>query len=198
MMCRSPYELNFLVSAYSLFYALGGVLFFTVPDKIGRLPSFKIFSTMNLLAQILTILTPVYWLKLTGYIVLGFSQLKSTLSYVYLFEFMHSRDKPFACSCINAMDALTPAIAGAFFLFVDLDVFPLYVTVVSISTVAYLTIMILNLETPMWLLHNGKTKEAISVFNYIAWFNGVEHRVPEEAQFIEAKGAETQSASNQP
>ena len=100
--------------------------------------------------------------------------MKSSLCYVYLFEFIHSRDKAFACSCVNILDALTPAIAGTFFLLIDLDVFPLYVIIVTTSTTAYLMIMILNLETPMWLLHNGKTQEAINVLNYIAWFNGVE------------------------
>ena len=94
---------------------------------------------------------------------------------------MHSRDKPFACSCINSLDALTPAIAGVFFLFVELDVTLLYVIIVSISCVAYLSILILNLETPMWLLHNGKTKEAIAVLNYMSWFNGSEYRIPEDA-----------------
>ena len=107
--------------------------------------------------------------------------MKSTLSYVYLFEFSHSRDKPFGCSCINSMDALTTAIAGTFFLSVDLDVYPLYVTIGIMNIVAYLTILVLNLETPMWLLHNGKTKEAIDVLNYVAWFNGAENRIPEDA-----------------
>ena len=71
LMCRTQYELNFLLTLYSLAYALGGVFFFTIPDKIGRLPSFKTFSTMNLVAQILITLTPVYWIKLTAYFVLG-------------------------------------------------------------------------------------------------------------------------------
>ena len=141
---------------------------------------------MSLLAQIVVTLVPVYWFKLVAYLVFGFTQMKSSLSYVYLFEFVHSRDKSFACSCINILDALSPAIAGGFFLFIALDVYPLYIGTVISSATAYLIILFFNLETPMWLLHNGKTKEAISVLNYIAWFNGVEYRVPNDAAFIEA------------
>ena len=81
--------------------------------------------------------------------------MKSSLCYVYLFELLHSRDKAFACSSINFLDALTPAIAGAFFLFIDLDVYPLYMFTVTLSTLAYLTVMFINMETPMWLLLNG-------------------------------------------
>ena len=171
---------------YSICYSLGGVFFFTIPDKVGRLPSFKLFSTMSLLAQIIITLVPVFWFKLIAYLVFGFSQMKSSLCYVYLFEFVHSRDKSFACSCINILDALTPAIAGIWFLLIDLDVYPLYIGIVFVCFLAYLTILLLNLETPMWLLHNGKTKEAIDVLNYIAWFNGVDYRVPPDAYFIES------------
>ena len=36
------------------------------------------------------------------------------------------------------------------------------------------------------MLHNGRTKEAIDTLNYIAWFNGVEGRIPEDSVFLEA------------
>ena len=81
--------------------------------------------------------------------------MKSTICYVYLFELLHSSDKAFACSCINTLDALTPAIAGFFFLFIELDVYPLYVISITTATVAYLVVMLVNMETPMWLLLNG-------------------------------------------
>ena len=139
------------------------------------------------MAQLCIALVPVFWIKVLAYMVLGFSQMKSSLCYVYIFEMLHSRDKAFSCSCINFYDALTPAIAGMFFLFIELDVYPLYAITVTTSTLAYLFVMVLNLETPMWLLLNGKTGEAIKVLNFIAWFNGVEHRVPEDTIFIEVE-----------
>ena len=103
-------------------WSIGGVLFFTLPDKIGRLPSFKIFSTMSLIAQLLITFMPSFWFKLVGYSLLGFSYIKSSLCYVYLFEFIHSRDKTFACSVVNFLDALSLAFSGLFFIFVMLDI----------------------------------------------------------------------------
>ena len=40
-------------------------------------------------------------------------------------------------------------------------------------------------ESPRWLFINkgNKSKEAINVLNYIAWFNGSQNRVPENAMF---------------
>ena len=130
---------------------------------------------------------PFYWFKMIGFVLFGFSSLKNSLSYVYLFEFMHSKDKSFACSCINFADVSGAAIAGCFFLFVKKDWFPLYVGVVTVTTVAYLVILIIHLESPKWLLHQNRTDEAITVLNYIAWFNGSDHRVHASTKFIEAK-----------
>ena len=63
----------------------------------------------------------------------------------------------------------------------------MYVATVTISTMAYLTIMLINLETPMWLLLNGRKSEAIEILNRIAKFNGVDYRVPENTTFIEVE-----------
>ena len=41
-------------------------------------------------------------------------------------------------------------------------------------------------ESPKWLLLQGKTKEAIDVLNYIAWFNRSKNRIPTNAKFVEA------------
>ena len=120
--------------------------------------------------------------------------MKSSLCYVYLFELLHSKDKAFACSCINALDALTPAIAGLFFMFIELDVFPLYVLTITGSTIAFLTVIFANMETPMWLLLNGQSAKAIRMFNRIAWFNGVDYRIPDDTEFIEAKQSQIAKA----
>ena len=112
--------------------------------------------------------------------------IKYVLSMVSACEFVHSRDKSFVCSVLNYYDALTPAISGIFFILVKQDIFPLYLLLVASSIVALLTILILNLETPRWLLHNGRTSEAIDTLNYIAWFNGVEGRIPQDSVFLEA------------
>ena len=100
-----------------------------------------------------------------GFMLLGFTSLKNGLSYVYLFDFMHSKDKSFACSCINFADVSGSAIAGCFFLFIKRDWFPLYVGTIVVTTAAYLLILIMNVESPKWLLHQGRKGEAILVLN---------------------------------
>ena len=56
---------------------------------------------------------------------------------------------------------------------------------VFVGTLSYITVIILNLETPKWLLYQGRTKDAIRILNYIAWFNGVDYRVPKNTCFVE-------------
>ena len=185
-MCGSPYRTNLLVVVYGAAYALGGMLFYHIPDQIGRLPSFKMFSTPSLVSQLIVLFVPFYWGKLFGFFLFGLTSTKNSLSYVYLFEFMHSRDKSFACSCINFADVAGSAVAGCFWLFIQKDWFPLYVGTVAVSTLAYFCVLAMSLESPKWLLLQGRTEEAIVVLNYIAWFNGVESRIAPETKFIEA------------
>ena len=50
MMCMSESKINLLVSIYFIMLAVGGLLFFPVPDMIGRKKTHYIFSTINLAA----------------------------------------------------------------------------------------------------------------------------------------------------
>ena len=115
---------------------------------------------------------------MAGFFLFGLSSLKNSLAYIYLFEFMHSKDKSFACSCINFVDVSGTAIAGLFFLLIKKDWYPLYVCTVTVTTIAFMVVLIIYLESPKWLLYEGRTTEAISVLNDVAWFNGNEHRIP--------------------
>ena len=186
-MCGSMSRTNLLVVVYGASYALGGILFYHIPDQVGRLPSFRMFSTPSLISQLIVLFVPSYWGKLFGFLLFGLTSTKNSLSYVYLFEFMHSRDKSFACSCINFADVAGSAVAGCFWLFVERDWFPLFFGTVAVSALAYTVVLIVSLESPKWLLMRGRTDEAIKVLNYIAWFNGVEHRVEPGTKFIEAQ-----------
>ena len=47
----------------------------------------------------------------------------------------------------------------------------LFGTVLSI--ISYVVCLLIIPESPSWLLINGRTQEAIAVFNYIGRFNGV-------------------------
>ena len=108
-------------------------------------------------STLVILLIPYYVPKMIAFGLFGLSMIKYVLSMVSACEFVHSRDKSFVCSVLNYYDALTPAISGIFFILVKHDIFPLYFILVASSVVALLTILIFNLETPRWLLHNGRT-----------------------------------------
>ena len=185
-MCAGQNQINLLLTAYSLSFALGGISFYHIPDQVGRLKSLHMFNTPNLISQLVILFIPSYWAKMFGFFLFGLTSTKSSLSYVYLNEFMNSRDKAFASSCINFVDVTGTAVAGLFWLYVERDCHSLFVGTVAITIIGYCFLVIVNAESPRWLLLNGRTVEAIRVLNYIAWFNGVENRVKEETKFIEA------------
>ena len=49
-MCGGKHLTNLLVTVYGISFALGGILFYHIPDQVGRLASFKMFNTPNLLS----------------------------------------------------------------------------------------------------------------------------------------------------
>ena len=49
MMCTPESTINLLVSIYFIMLAVGGILFFPVPDRIGRKKTHYVFSTLNLI-----------------------------------------------------------------------------------------------------------------------------------------------------
>ena len=148
---------NLLVTVYGISFALGGILFYHIPDQVGRLASFKLFNTPNLVSQLVILFVPSYWAKVFGFFLFGFTSTKTSLSYVYLNEFMHSRDKSFASSCINFVDVAGSAVAGCFWLFVERDWHSLYVGIVSITTMGYIFVLYVSAESPRWLLLQGRT-----------------------------------------
>ena len=82
-------------------------------------------------------------------------------------------------------DALTPIWACLFFMYVEPDIYYHFGIILVIQFVALVVLLGLRIETPRWFLLNGRREEAIQMLNFIAWFNGVEDRLPENTQFIE-------------
>lgn len=117
-MCRNQIELTFILSIYSACYVIGGLIFFHAPEKLGRLVTFKLTAVLVISSTLTILLIPYYYAKMIAYGLFGLSMIKFPLAMVSACEFVHSRDKAFVCSVLNYYDALTPAIAGLFFLFV--------------------------------------------------------------------------------
>ena len=129
--------------------------------------------------------SPYFYYKVAGYAVYGLTQTKNITCNVYAVELVHSRDKAFICSWINMWDALTPLWACVFFIFVEPDCYYHFGIIVAIQFVGLVILLGLRIETPRWLLVNGRRDEAIAMLNFIAWFNGAEDRIPADTKFIE-------------
>ena len=104
LMCSSDSQINMLFSVYFIMLAVGGLLFFAVPDRLGRRKTHYIFSTINLVGQLTALFIPIYWVKVLAMGILGVTMVKNSLCYVWLFEYMLKRHKSSACSFINLVD----------------------------------------------------------------------------------------------
>ena len=82
-------------------------------------------------------------------------------------------------------DALTPMWACLFFIFVQPDAYYHFGLIVAMKFAALIILLGLQIETPRWLLMNGRKEEAIRMLNFIAWFNGVDERLHADTKFIE-------------
>ena len=71
-------------------------------------------------------------------------------------------------------DGLSPMWAGLFFLLVEKDIYYHFGIIVIIQFLSFILLICLNLETPRWLLLNGRREDAIKTLNFIAWFNGAD------------------------
>ena len=50
-------------------------------------------------------------------------------------------------------------------------------------------------DSPRWLLITDKEKKGIDAINFIAWFNGSDYKVPEDATFQETLDAQKAAIS---
>lgn len=122
------------------------------------------------------------FVKTLGMFMQGVLHLRITLSYTNMYELVREGDKPFCAQLINIADTMAMAMTGLILMLTRNGVaFIQYMHI--ISTVFVLLYFLVIPESPRWLLINGKLKEGIDALNYIAKFNGSNHRIPQTAEF---------------
>jgi len=189
MVCMPSSQISRIIAVYFIGFALGGLLF-PLPDKYGRRFSLIFGLTTNLACQYGIVFSSNYWVRTACFGGIGLFQIKNSVSYVWLFECVYSKQKPLACTCINSFDALPMLVTCIYFAFISKHWFPLELVALLVGTAALIIVVFAMPESPRWLLLNGKTKEAIKNLNYIAWFNSSTQRIPENAQFVEDLNAQ--------
>jgi hypothetical protein len=123
---------------------------------------------------------------MAAFAIMGFSQLKNSVCYTWLFTLVHSRDKQSVCSFVNAFDSLTLFITCSYFVLLSREWFYLYFTMTLLGTVSYLIIVLFVPESPKWLLLHKKPHDAVDSFNFISKINCSKFFLDMETVFVES------------
>ena len=100
----------------------------------------------------------------------GFSQIKNSVSYVWLSECTSKEYKSRAFTIINMFDAMPMIVTCFYFMFISKNWVHLSLFFCALSYVALLVAFICP-ESPRWLLVSGKSQKAIAELNKIGMMN---------------------------
>mmetsp|Transcript_1707 Transcript_1707/g.2367 ORF Transcript_1707/g.2367 Transcript_1707/m.2367 type:complete len:209 (+) Transcript_1707:277-903(+) len=181
--CMGPQLIGFMVTMYFAGYALNGV-FSIMPDQIGRKKTTLYLMIINCLAQTVLLLVPNFWARSAMFFILGLTQIKIGVSYVWLSECVGNAYKSTAFTIINVFEGLTLAVVGLYYLFISRDWYYLCLFMLLISILATMLTPLCP-ESPRWHLTCGNRAEAINELNRMASLNIRLQRISESAIFVE-------------
>lgn len=187
LVCQTAQTIGFLVIAYSIGYG-AGVVFYRLPDIIGRKKAMIFSSFLTLIGMNLIIFTTSFSLRTFGFFLMGFAQIRVAVSYVWASEMVPLPKKSITFTVINTYDIVTVSLTCAYFAYISKDWYTLNLYMLCISYAGFFGLFLAP-ESPRWLLLNGQTRRAISVLNTIGRLNGSPHRIPLDAEFIEDPSA---------
>jgi len=130
------------------------------------------------------ICVPNFWIRFAMFGLSGVSQIKNTVSYVWLSECTSNLYKAQAFTVINVFDALPISITCLYFLFVSKNWMPLSLFFCILCYIS-LIVSFACPESPRWHLVKGNSKKAIDALNQIARINQTRVRIPKNAIFVE-------------
>jgi len=171
LLCVNPLAISMLFCLLKILEGVSGFALSSVTDRWGRRKSALIFLGISLVSQAMMLLMSSYSARLIAFILMGVSNSKNSVLYVWLFELVESKSKPAACTMLNLIDASTMVVFGLYLLFVSKHWFPLYFGTLCVTSIAFTLIALSMPESPKWLLINKTQKEAIEQLNYIGRFN---------------------------
>jgi hypothetical protein len=91
-----------------------------------------------------------------------------------------------ACTIMNIWDGLPMAVFCIYAMFISDDWFYINLVMYVLAIVGLLGVIFVLVESPKWLLINGRREEAITNLNYIGRINGKSlTQVPMNARFVE-------------
>ena len=161
--CMTTVSIGLMITAYYVGFSVGGLLF-GFPDKYGRKKSLIMGLGMSCVAQTVTIFVPNFWVRFAMFGLNGLSQIKNSVSYVWLSECTSQPYKSSAFTAINIVDALPMVITCLYFMFVSEQWVYLSTFFCAISYLA-LALAFICPESPRWLLVKGNSVAAIRTLN---------------------------------
>lgn len=183
LMCMSAASIGFMITMYFIGFTVGG-LTYAIPDNWGRKFSLIFALILACIAQTVIIFVQSYWVRAAMFGLYGLSQIKNSVSYVWLSECTSRPYKTRAFTTINVIDSLPMVITCLYFLYVSKNWIHLSLFFCCLSYLALLLAFICP-ESPRWLLVKGRSAEAIEALNKIARMNKVAARIPANAIFVE-------------
>ena len=196
LVCTSKIRTNSMISFMYVAFGVAGILLFAMPDRRGRKFTMVLFYAIHLAAQYLILFYPDFWARLLGLVLYGVAQLKQSVVYVWATELAPSKNSTSVTVSLTCFDSGSLAFICIYFMFISKDWFPLMLFMTGLSTVAFLFMAFALPESPIWLINNGQTKEAVDVFNYIGKWNGVSKRLDHAVIFQEAPERENSDDTN--
>lgn len=155
-MCTDRDTISLMIQSYMLFYTVAGLLLFTLPDKLGPKKAMSIFGTLHIGAQFVLIFVPDFWVRLIFMGVMGLGQLKSAISYCWLFSLIMRKDNQLSVGLLNAIDSLTLTAIALYFMFISKEWFYLYLTMTSLGAASLAFMLVASPDSPRWLLAKGR------------------------------------------
>ena len=189
LVCANKVQTNSMISAKYVAYGIAGLLLFAMPDRYGRKFTMVLNFAVHLAAQYLILFDSEYWARATGLILYGVAQLKQSVVYVWATELAPAKNSTGVTVSLTCFDAGSLAFICTYFLLISKDWFPLMFFMTMLSTASFLVCLFVLPESPIWLLNQGRAKDAIDVLNYIGKWNGVSERIDYSVIFQEAAGA---------
>ena len=181
LMCWETDDVNLIMSFFFLGWGLG-VFTILMPDQFGRKNLMKVVLPLQIFAAYLTCFGESTAVVKTGFFLQGLLHTRITVCNMHSIELVEDQHKPFMSTCINVFDSSMIMVCCVVVknFCKDMDkVLQVWWLIGSIACVLYLALVP---ESPRWLfMQKSNNKEGIESMNYVAWANGSEFRVPDNA-----------------
>ena len=156
-----------------------------IPDWYGRRKTVLYTFAASLSIQLMFMFNKHHLMRAFCFFLLALCNVKNGCTYVWAFELAGLKHKMFVTTVINAFDRSTLFVMGFFLLFITRYWLVIALFYWTLGVIAFLLAYFYLPESPLWLVMNNHSDEAIAILNKMAEFNGSEERIELNTDFTE-------------